>query len=220
MRYSWTCSSTTRATSTCIRSSRSTFASTSRRCSPSGATESRSSRPDTSLSRRTATKSQRPSGTSCPRRDEGSARRRDSPGGVMLALEVVPLPVTDIDRALVFYTEQAGFTLEVDYRPIAEFRVVQLTPPGSACSIHLVIADSPGRVHNLCLVTTDLADERAKLIARGVAVGAVRHKDPVETWAGGWSAGLDPKRRDYASLADFADPDGNTWTLQDRDYRG
>ena len=65
-------------------------------------------------------------------------------------------------------------------------------------------------------VTTDLADERAKLIARGVAVGAVRHKDPVETWAGGWSAGLDPKRRDYAS---FADPDGNTWTLQERGYR-
>jgi catechol 2,3-dioxygenase-like lactoylglutathione lyase family enzyme len=65
----------------------------------------------------------------------------------MLALEVVPLPVTDIDRALAFYTEQAGFTLDVDYRPTADFRVVQLTPPGSACSVQLVIADSPGRVH-------------------------------------------------------------------------
>ena len=134
----------------------------------------------------------------------------------MLSLEVVPLPVTDIDRALAFYTEQAGFTLDVDYRPTADFRVVQLTPPGSACSVQLVMADSPGRVHNLYLVTTDLADARAKLIARGVAV---RHKDPVETWAGGWSAGLDPKRRDYASFADFADPNGNTWTLQERGHR-
>src|SRR5262245_22590776 len=134
----------------------------------------------------------------------------------MLALEVVPLPVTDIDRALAFYTGQAGFTLDVDYRPSADFRVVQLTPPGSACSVQLVMADSPGRVHNLYLVTTDLADARAKLIARGVAVGAIRDKDPVATWAGGWSAGLDPKRRDYTS---FADPDGNTWTLQERGHR-
>jgi len=137
----------------------------------------------------------------------------------MLALEVVPLPVADIDRARAFYTEQAGFILDVDYRPTAEFRVVQLTPPGSACSVQLVAADSPSRVHNLYLVTTDLAAERAKLISRGVAVGAVRHKDPVETWAGGWSPGLDPQRRDYASFADFADLDGNTWTLQERGYR-
>jgi len=134
----------------------------------------------------------------------------------MLALEVVPLPVADIDRARAFYTEQAGFILDVDYRPTAEFRVVQLTPPGWACSVQLVAADSPSRVHNLYLVTTDLAAERAKLISRGVAVGAVRHKDPVETWAGGWSPGLDPQRRDYAS---FADLDGNTWTLQERGYR-
>jgi catechol 2,3-dioxygenase-like lactoylglutathione lyase family enzyme len=137
----------------------------------------------------------------------------------MLTLEVVPLPVTDIDRALAFYTEQAGFTLDVDYRPTDDFRVVQLTPPGSACSVQLVMADSPGRVHNLHLVTSDLADARATLIARGVAVGAIRHKDPVDTWAGGWSAGLDPKRRDYASFADFADPEGNTWTLQERGHR-
>jgi len=137
----------------------------------------------------------------------------------MLALEVVPLPVTDIDRALAFYTEQAGFILDVDYRPADDFRVVQLTPPGSACSVQLVMADSPGRVHHLYLVTPDLAEARATLIGRGVAVGAVRHKDPVETWAGGWSAGLDPKRRDYASFADFADPDGNTWTLQERGHR-
>ena len=137
----------------------------------------------------------------------------------MLGLEVVPLPVTDIDRALAFYVQKVGFALDVDYRPTAEFRVVQLTPPGSACSVHLVLADSQTRVHGLCLVTNDLAAERAKLIARGVEVGAFRHKKPVETWAGGWEAGLDPQRRDYASFADFTDPDGNTWTLQERGYR-
>src|SRR5262245_8381908 len=136
----------------------------------------------------------------------------------MLALEVVPLPVTDIDRALAFYMERAGFRLDVDYRPTADFRVVQLTPPGSACSVQLVMADSPNRVHNLCLVTTDIADAREKLIARGVAVFAIRHKDPVEAWAGRWTAGLDPKRRDYASFADFADLDGNTWTFQERGH--
>ena len=137
----------------------------------------------------------------------------------MLALEVVPLPVTDIDRALAFYLERAGFTLDVDYRPSTTFRVVQLTPPGSACSVQLVTADSQSRVQNLYLVTNDLSAERAKLIARGVDVGAFRHKKPVETWAGRWDAGLDPQRRDYASFADFADPDGNTWTLQERGYR-
>lgn len=89
----------------------------------------------------------------------------------MLSLEVIALPVTDIDRARAFYTEQGGFTLDVDYQPTADFRVVQLTPPGSACSVQLVAADSASRVHNLYLVTTDLAAERARLIARGIAVG-------------------------------------------------
>jgi len=137
----------------------------------------------------------------------------------MLALEVVPLPVTDVDRALAFYAERVGFILDVDYHPTAEFRVVQLTPPGSACSVQLVTAGSVNRVRSLHLVTTDLAAGRSRLIARGVAVGPIRHKDPVETWAGGWSPGLDPQRRDYASFADFADPDGNTWTLQERGHR-
>jgi catechol 2,3-dioxygenase-like lactoylglutathione lyase family enzyme len=137
----------------------------------------------------------------------------------MLTLEVVPLPVTGVDRARAFYIEQVGFILDVDYRPTPDFRVVQLTPPGSACSVHLVAADSGSRLHNLCLVTTDLAAEQAKLIGRGVDVSAIRHKDLVETWAGGWSMGLDPQRRDYASFAVFADPDGNTWTLQERGHR-
>src|SRR5262249_42946495 len=102
-----------------------------------------------------------------------------SRGVVMLTLEVVSLPVTNIDRAIAFYINQAGFILDVDYHPTVEFRVVQLTPPGSACSVQLVTANSLSRVHNLYLVTNDLATERAKLIAHGVAVGAVRHKDPI-----------------------------------------
>lgn len=137
----------------------------------------------------------------------------------MLALEVVTLPVTDVDRARAFYTEQVGFTLDVDYCPSAAFRVVQLTPPGSACSVQLVATESPSRVRNLYLVTPDLAAERARMVARGVAVGPIRHKDRVDDWAGGWTPGLSPERRDYASFADFSDPDGNTWTLQERGYR-
>jgi catechol 2,3-dioxygenase-like lactoylglutathione lyase family enzyme len=89
----------------------------------------------------------------------------------MLALEVVPLSVKDADRARDLYTERVGFTRDVDYVPTRGFRVVQLTPPGSACSVQLVVADSPIRVHNLYLVTIDLAAERERLIARGVAVG-------------------------------------------------
>jgi len=136
----------------------------------------------------------------------------------MLALEVVPLAVTDLDRAIAFYTREVGFALDVDYRPSTEFRVVQLTPPGSACSVHLVPAGSAGRVDNLHLVTPDLAAVRADLTERGVAVSEIRHKDPVEAWSGRWAAGLDPQRRDYASFADFADPDGNTWTVQERGH--
>lgn len=133
-----------------------------------------------------------------------------------LALEVVSLPVTDVDQALAFYTERVGFDLDVDYRPTPDFRVVQLTPPGSATSVQLVPAGAGDRVHDLYLVTPDLAAAREQLLARGVKIGDVRHKDPVDAWAGGRAPGLDPERRDYASFADFADPDGNTWTLQER----
>ena len=162
-------------------------------------------------------------GNSASGRQVRSVEHRGIPlchGTLMLSLEVVPLPVTDIDRALIFYAEKAGFALDVDYRPTAEFRVVQLTPPGSACSVQLVAAGSPARVRNLCLVTPDLEAERTRRIARGVVVSPVRHKDPLETWAGGFGPGVDPGRRDYASFADFADPDGNTWTLQERGHGG
>jgi catechol 2,3-dioxygenase-like lactoylglutathione lyase family enzyme len=136
----------------------------------------------------------------------------------MPAIEVVTVPVTDVDRALAFYTDRAGFGLDVDYRPTAEFRVVQLTPPGSGCSIQLVASDSAGRLGPVVLVTDDLEAQRAELLARGVPVSRIRHKDPVTDWAGGWAPGPDAQHRDYASFADFTDPDGTTWTLQERGY--
>jgi catechol 2,3-dioxygenase-like lactoylglutathione lyase family enzyme len=138
----------------------------------------------------------------------------------MLSLEVISVPVRDVDRSIRFYVDGLGFTLDVDYRPDADFRVVQLTPPGSSCSIHLVTSDAASPLPNMLLVTSDLAVERARLIARGVAVSEPRHKDPVDTWAGGWRTGLDDRRRDYASFAELTDPDGNTWTLQERGHRG
>lgn len=133
----------------------------------------------------------------------------------MLALEVVQLAVSDVDKAIAFYADRVGFALDVDYRPTDDFRVVQLTPPGSACSIQLVV--STDRIHNLYLVTDDLAADREALLEHEVAVGPIRHKDAGD-WTGGLVEGIDPEHRDYASFADFADPDGNTWTLQERGF--
>jgi catechol 2,3-dioxygenase-like lactoylglutathione lyase family enzyme len=137
----------------------------------------------------------------------------------MLALEVVVVPVSNVDHALKFYVERVGFSLDVDYHPTEDFRVVQLTPPGSACSIQLLSSESPATLKNVYLVTDDLAATCAQLSHNGVHIEAVRHKDSIESWAGGWSPGLDPQRRDYVSFAEFRDPDGNTWTLQERGYR-
>jgi catechol 2,3-dioxygenase-like lactoylglutathione lyase family enzyme len=140
----------------------------------------------------------------------------------ILSLEVVTLPVGDVDRALRFYIEQVGFALDVDYAPADAFRVVQLTPPGSSCSIQLGngLTDAPpGSVRNLLLVVSDLEAVRRGLLDRGIAVSEIRHKTPVGAWAGSFAPGLDPGRGDYASFAGFSDPDGNTWLLQERGYR-
>jgi catechol 2,3-dioxygenase-like lactoylglutathione lyase family enzyme len=133
------------------------------------------------------------------------------------AIEVLTLPVGDVDTSLAFY-KALGFAVDVDYHPRDGFRVVQLTPPGSACSIQFGegLTDAvPGSARANYLVVPDLAAARAELVARGIEVGEIRHKTPVDTWAGEFAAGLDPERRPYASMADLADPDGNTWTLQE-----
>ena len=145
-----------------------------------------------------------------------------STAAVKLSVEVITLPVSDVERVLRFYVNQVGFTLDVDYSPNDAFRVVQLTPPGSSCSIQIGsgLTDAPvGSLRNIYLVVTDLEDARSRLLERGVEVGEIRHKVPIDAWDGGFEPGLDPARRDYASFADFSDPDGNTWVLQERGYR-
>jgi catechol 2,3-dioxygenase-like lactoylglutathione lyase family enzyme len=133
-------------------------------------------------------------------------------------LEVIPIPVKDVDRSLRFYTENCGFLLDVDYHPSETFRVVQLTPPGSACSIQIGLGLSdaaPGTLQKICLAVNDIEAARQELIERGVNVENVRHKSSIDDWKGDTEEGLDPQRRDYATFATFADPDGNTWDLQE-----
>jgi catechol 2,3-dioxygenase-like lactoylglutathione lyase family enzyme len=136
-------------------------------------------------------------------------------------LEVVTLAVTDVDKAAAFYTQKAGFALDVDYHPTSDFRVVQLTPPGSACSVQIGVGLTdapPGSARTTYLAVADIRTAREELTQRGVQVSAIRHKSPVDDWKGDWQPGVDPQRRDYASLAEFADPDGNTWVIQEIGY--
>ncbi len=132
-------------------------------------------------------------------------------------LEVVQVPVSDVDRAKAFYVEQAGFTLDVDHQPNDEFRVVQMTPPGSAASITIGIGITdaePGSYRGTHLVVTDIEAARDELVGRGVDVSEIRHMGP-----GGWEPGPDPNHADYNSFADFSDPDGNSWVLQELKVR-
>jgi len=120
-----------------------------------------------------------------------------------MKLEVVPLPVSDVDRARDFYAEKIGFNLDHDSYPSENVRVVQLTPPGSACSIVMgtglgdISEMKPGSVKGLHLVVKDVSVVREMLIGRGVAVG-----DIIE-----YPRGI--------KIAHFSDPDGNSWELQE-----
>jgi catechol 2,3-dioxygenase-like lactoylglutathione lyase family enzyme len=129
-------------------------------------------------------------------------------------LEVVIVPVSDVDRAKAFYVEKAGFTLDVDHQPNEQFRIVQTTPPGSSCSVTFGVGISdatPGSYRGTHLVVTDIVAAREELVGRGVEVGDIRHMSPE-----GWTPGPHPERAHYESFADFRDPDGNTWILQER----
>jgi catechol 2,3-dioxygenase-like lactoylglutathione lyase family enzyme len=130
-------------------------------------------------------------------------------------LELVLIPVSDVDRAKNFYLDQAGFVLIVD-TPIGEGqRVVQVVPPGSECAIGFgtgITSAAPGSAQGLHLVVSDILAARAELTERGVAVSQVRHLE-----SGTWVDGPHPERGNYESFADFADPDGNVWVLQEVD---
>ena len=130
-----------------------------------------------------------------------------------LKLELVLIPVSDVDRAKAYYTETLGFSLDVDTSPTEEFRVRQMTPPGSACSITIgkgITDATPGSVRGTHLVVSDIVAARGELVARGAAVSEIRHFE-----SGTWVPGPDPERRNYRSFADFSDPDGNTRVLQE-----
>jgi len=126
-------------------------------------------------------------------------------------LELVVLPVADVDRAKSFYIEQGGFRLDVDHRAGDDFRVVQLSPVGSACAIALMRnAGAAGTVQGLHLVVGDIEAARAELSARGTDVSEIFHFE-----AGAQLPGPDPGRNDYDSFFSFRDPDGNGWLVQE-----
>ena len=132
-------------------------------------------------------------------------------GTADMKLEVVTLPVSDVDRAKVFY-ESLGWRLDADIVRGENFRVVQLTPPHSACSISFgkgLTTAEPGTAQRLLLVVSDIDAARADLIDRGVEVSGVFHLE------GGPVPGRDPQGRSYQTYASFSDPDGNGWLLQE-----
>ena len=130
-------------------------------------------------------------------------------------LELVPVPVSDVDRAKAFYKEKVGFEEDVDHSTGEEFRVVQLTPPGSACSIAIgtgIVGTPPGSVQGLQLVVPDIDAARVELLERGAEVSEVQHFDG-SAWRPGGGG-------DWNSFAFFSDPDGNGWVLQQSPGRG
>jgi len=133
-----------------------------------------------------------------------------------MKLELVIIPVTDIDRSKAFY-EQAGFVCDTDHRA-GDFRVVQVTPPGSSCSVGFgtgITSAEPGSAQGLHLVVTDIEAAVAEVRERGIEVS-----DPFHFGPEGKADGIDPQRQDYGSFAELADPDGNVWLIQEVKSRG
>jgi catechol 2,3-dioxygenase-like lactoylglutathione lyase family enzyme len=131
-----------------------------------------------------------------------------------MKLEVVVIPVADVDRAKRFYGD-LGWRLDADFVVGSDFRVVQFTPPGSPCSIHFgtgITSAAPGSAHGSYLVVSDIVAARAELAGRGVEVSEVFHRAGPGKPA---LSGPDPERRSYFSYATFSDPDGNSWLLQE-----
>jgi catechol 2,3-dioxygenase-like lactoylglutathione lyase family enzyme len=137
-----------------------------------------------------------------------------------LKLEVLVVPVSDVDRAKEFY-DQLGFRLDIDYIASDSFRVAQFTPPGSEASIIIgtgITTAQPGSLQNLHVVVSDIEATHADLLARGIDVSDIFHDEGgIFHHAGtkGRLAGLHPERADYGSFASFSDPDGNGWVIQE-----
>ena len=132
-----------------------------------------------------------------------------------MKLEVVVIPVSDVDRAKEFY-ERIGWRLNIDGSSDEDFRLVQFTPPGSCCSVHFgrnVTSAAPGSARAF-LIVTDIEAARDQLVAAGVEVGEFFHDGPE-----GRGSGLHPERLSYRSRALFSDPDGNTWHMQEVSIR-
>ena len=127
-------------------------------------------------------------------------------------LEVVTVPVSDVDRAIDFYAEKLGFAVDIDSRVSEDVRLVQLTPPGSACSIHLgrgTIDTRPGDLDGVFLVVSDVRAARAELVEGGVDVGEIQVFD-----AGAYRPAREDEDLDLVGCVFFRDPDGNRWCIQ------
>jgi catechol 2,3-dioxygenase-like lactoylglutathione lyase family enzyme len=130
-----------------------------------------------------------------------------------LKLELIVVPVSDVDRAVDFYAGKLGFNIDVDHKAGENFRVVQLTPPGSECSISVGVGISPvepGTYQGLHLVVADIEEAIAELSSSGVELG-----EPFHFGEAGQTPGLDPNRADYGTFVQFKDPDGNGWLVQE-----
>lgn len=155
---------------------------------------------------------------------EASAKSSKARGGD-LKLEIVVIPVSDVDRAKAFYT-RLGWRLDADFASGDDWRVIQFTPPGSACSVIFgknVTAAAPGSAQGLYLIVSDLEAARKEILGRGIEVSEPFHgagdihAGPDEPYLFGRVrvSGVDPEHGSYSSFAAFSDPDGNGWLLQE-----
>jgi catechol 2,3-dioxygenase-like lactoylglutathione lyase family enzyme len=145
--------------------------------------------------------------------------RSEGAGTVDMKLEVVVIPVSDVDRAKEFY-EELGWRLDADFAAGDEFRIVQFNPPGSGCSVQFgtnVSSASPGSAESLYLIVSDIASARDELVARGVEVSELFHEEALggRFHNEGRANGPAPDNQTYGSFASFSDPDGNGWLLQE-----
>ena len=130
-------------------------------------------------------------------------------------IEVVPIPFSDMDRTKSFYADQLGFNVDLDHQITPDFRIVQLTPPGSGCSIVLgngIVETKPGQLQGIQIVVDDIAAARAEIVERGVDASPIWHMEG--------SNRVDGPGGPWNSFLTFSDPDGNGWVLQERPPAG